>query len=250
MGDNNVVSKPLGLVLMITAYMVLNGPSLAEEVRSPGTNITMEFTFNITVTNNIGVYVKNHTKIAGYLEGKMSSNDGNFNIIPHYTTVICQITNLNHNHSGVYWAIVFLDAGVTIPSNNKVQLIVQEKRGLSSTAPPMFDDITTTDPQSPTLFSSHIVMALVVSPAVLLTALLPFLVWCLVRSKDKQQPPQQRSSNLTVQETVDLSNNAAAPPPLIYSILDFPKRPSAVLEINPSDTEYAAVSYLQEKRHV
>lgn len=36
-------------------------------------------------------------------------------------------------------------------------------------------------------------------------------------------------------------------PSLIYSVLDFPKRASAVLEINPDDTEYAAVSYLPDK---
>lgn len=52
-----------------------------------------------------------------------------------------------------------------------------------------------------------------------------------------------------LQETLEASNYAPAPP-LVYSVLDFPKRSSAVLELNPSDTEYAAVSYLPEQRRV
>lgn len=49
----------------------------------------------------------------------------------------------------------------------------------------------------------------------------------------------------TVQESAKVSESS-----LVYSVLDFPMRSSAVLEVNPSDTEYAAVSYLPEMRPV
>lgn len=35
----------------------------------------------------------------------------------------------------------------------------------------------------------------------------------------------------------------APQPSVVYSVLDFPKRASAVLDSNVNDTEYAAVSY-------
>ncbi|XP_068176587.1 uncharacterized protein [Antennarius striatus] len=57
---------------------------------------------------------------------------------------------------------------------------------------------------------------------------------------DKQQQPQQQISNPIVQETENVSS-----PTLVYSVLDFPKRTQVVLENNPRDTEYAAVSYLK-----
>ena len=52
-----------------------------------------------------------------------------------------------------------------------------------------------------------------------------------------------------MQETVDASVNVT-PVTMVYSVLDFPKRSSAVSEVNSNDTEYAAVSYLPEKRLV
>ncbi|KAJ4943057.1 hypothetical protein JOQ06_005566, partial [Pogonophryne albipinna] len=64
-------------------------------------------------------------------------------------------------------------------------------------------------------------------------------------STDKQPAPAQQSSNPTAQETVA---RIVPAPPLVYSVLDFPKRTSAVMEINSSQTEYAAISYLPEKR--
>lgn len=48
-----------------------------------------------------------------------------------------------------------------------------------------------------------------------------------------------------IQETVEVSMNGPEPS-LIYSVLDFPKRASAVLDMNTDDTEYAAVSYLPD----
>lgn len=101
----------------------------------------------------------------------------------------------------------------------------------------------------------------------------PIFFSCFASYTDKQPPPQQISIPtlqvrmllsfpllkylyigaeilqlhwLFLQETIEF--NSTSPPSVIYSVLDFHKRPSAVLEMNPNDTEYAAVSYLSEKR--
>ncbi|XP_034387032.1 uncharacterized protein LOC117729780 isoform X2 [Cyclopterus lumpus] len=213
---DNIVSKPLGLVLIVTVHMVFNGPIPAEVTGSLGTNITFQFTFNTSVTKHFAVYTTNHTKIAEYSQGNRRKREGDFDVHPENNYVLCHITNLKLHHSGIYWATLFMDLGLPIESNNKVQLIVREENRINT---------------------------------VLLAAVLPLLIWCLMRTKDKQPPHEQHSSNPTVQETVEASNNVPTPP-LVYSVLDFPKRSAAVLEINPSGTEYSAVSYLSEKRQV
>ncbi|XP_034387031.1 uncharacterized protein LOC117729780 isoform X1 [Cyclopterus lumpus] len=245
---DNIVSKPLGLVLIVTVHMVFNGPIPAEVTGSLGTNITFQFTFNTSVTKHFAVYTTNHTKIAEYSQGNRRKREGDFDVHPENNYVLCHITNLKLHHSGIYWATLFMDLGLPIESNNKVQLIVREENRIN-TVPPMANDITIIDSGSPSFFSTHIVTVLVVPPVVLLAAVLPLLIWCLMRTKDKQPPHEQHSSNPTVQETVEASNNVPTPP-LVYSVLDFPKRSAAVLEINPSGTEYSAVSYLSEKRQV
>ncbi|KAK9519473.1 hypothetical protein VZT92_022201 [Zoarces viviparus] len=244
---DNIVSKPLVLVLIVTAHMVFNDPIPAEVTRNLGTNITFQFTFNVSAMEHIiAVYTTNQTKIAEYFKGNILKN--NVDVHPENNSAICHITNLKLHHSGIYWASLFLETGLAVESNNKVQLIVQEENTIS-TVPPMQNDITTIDSGSTSVFSSRIVTVLVVSPVVLLAAVLPLLIWCLLRTKDKQPPPQQQRSNPTVQETVEASTNVPAPQ-LVYSVLDFPKRYPAVLEINPNDIVYADVSYLPEKRQV
>ncbi|KAA8589458.1 hypothetical protein FQN60_012823 [Etheostoma spectabile] len=174
---DNVVSKPLRLVLIFTAHMVFNGTSQAEVTRILGTNITLEFKFNISVSKHSAVY-KNHTKIAEYSEAKIFSNEGNFNIYHKNMSVFFCISNLTLNHSGIYWASLFMDSGPAKESNNQEQLIVREENK-SSTIPSKQNDITTNE-DSGSL--SHIVTVLVVSPVVLLAAALPLLIWCLVRT--------------------------------------------------------------------
>ncbi|XP_044056518.1 uncharacterized protein LOC122878163 isoform X2 [Siniperca chuatsi] len=217
-------------------------PSRAEVTGILSSNITLQFTFNVSITKNshFAVYTTGQRKIAEYPQGK---GGGVFNFHPKNTTVFYHITNLKLNDSGRYWASVFMDSGF-LEESNKVELIVREENR-SSTVPPMLN-ITTTPK---TTSSSHVITVLVVSPVVLLAAIVPWLIWCLVRTKDKQQQPPQQTSNHTVQATVEAFNNVPAPS-LVYSVLDFPKRPLSVLEMNPNDTEYAAVSYLPEKRRV
>ncbi|XP_010730968.2 uncharacterized protein LOC104920403 [Larimichthys crocea] len=234
----NIVTKPLGLVLIITAHMIFNVQSRAEVTGIAGTNITLEFIFNVTLTekSHFAVYF-NKTKIAEYLKGA----EGDVSV--KNTSVFWCITNLKAYHSGKYYASEFMNGFGQ--ESSSVQLNVQDEPR-SSTGPPMHSTPSTTPEDSG---SSYVIFILVVSPVVLLVAVLPCLIWCLVRSRDKQQePPPPQSSYPTVQETEAYKNVHG--PSLVYSVLDFPKRPSAVMEINPNDTEYAAVSYLPENRRV
>ncbi|KAF3690770.1 hypothetical protein EXN66_Car006443 [Channa argus] len=245
----DIVFKPLGLVLIATAHMAFNGPSKAEVTGTRditgilGSNITLIFTFiNAVVRPNsyIAVYTHGHKKIA---ECKICSGKGSFEIDPKNGSVSYHIANLKQNDSETYWASLF---GSTPPKeSNKVRLYVREEK-TSTTVPPMLTNDTIAENNgSSSSYSFHIVTVLVVSPVVLLAALLPWLIWCLLRTKDEQQQSSPRqNSNPTIQETVEC--NSVPPPSLIYSVLDFPKRPSTVLEINQNDTEYAAVSYLSE----
>ncbi|XP_074490748.1 uncharacterized protein LOC141767394 isoform X2 [Sebastes fasciatus] len=201
----------------------------------------------MNVTQNVAIYT-NNTKIAQYTQGKSPLREGDFYVYLNNTSVVVDIINLKLSHSGIYSASLFTDTSV-IESNNKVQLIVREDNR-STTDLPVTNDNTNNEEGGRSSSFSHIVTVLVVLPVVLLAAVLPLLIWCLLRTNDEQQqPPPQENSNPTVQETIEASNNVPASQ-LVYSVLDFPKRPQTVLDINPNDTEYAAVSYLQEKRQV
>ncbi|KAM7409611.1 hypothetical protein PAMA_001209 [Pampus argenteus] len=242
----DIVIKPFMLVLIITAHTVFNVHSQVEVTGILGTNITLQFIFNVTVTKNshVAVYVTGQRKIAQYTPGKNGSGGGVFDVFPGNVSVFFRISNLKLNHSDNYSASLFMDSGVPKESN-KVQLIVQEQNQSTTVSPMPTNSVTTEYSGSPSRFPFHAVTVLVVSSVVLLAVVIPLFVWCLVRTKEKNQ----QSSIPTVQETVEASNHVPAPS-LVYSILDFPKRPPAVLEMNLNDTEYAAVSYLPEKRQV
>ncbi|XP_063747209.1 uncharacterized protein LOC134869482 isoform X2 [Eleginops maclovinus] len=244
---NNIMSKPLGLVLILTAHMVFSGPSPANVTGNLGDNITLEFLFNVSVTQSITVHKKTETthveqKIAGYSNGK---SEGNLTVFPKNMSVCLEITNLNQKHEGLYKASLFGPSYITKDSK-WIQLIVKENYRSSSVSPK-----TTTNPSNElsgsTWLASEFVTVFVVSSVVLLAAVLPLLIWFLLTNKDKQPETPQQSSNPTAQETVGESSGVPAPP-LVYSVLDFPKRTSAVIEMNSSETEYAAISYLPDKR--
>lgn len=243
MGENTI-TKPLGLVLIVTAHMVFNDPSHAEVIGIFGSNITLQFTFNISITENsqIGIYTTGEKKIDDFKSGKSS-----FDIYPQNNSVFYHITNLTLNHTNTYWASLF---GVIPIKSNEVKLIVEE-RNISSTAPlPSTKPTVHVNESSSSFPTSNIIIIFAVLPVVLLATVLPWLICSLVRPKDKQQQQQSpQSSTPTVQESVASSSSVSAPS-VIYSVLDFPKRPPTVVEINPRDTEYAAVSYFTEKRHM
>ncbi|KAF7656317.1 hypothetical protein LDENG_00043740 [Lucifuga dentata] len=125
----------------------------------------------------------------------------------HY--IITQpLGNVGLHDSEIYWASVVTNSGLAIESK-KVQLIVQEKQNI-----------------------------------VLIAGLLAVFIWRIKRIKDQQQ---QQISNVTAQqETTEASRNVPASS-LVYSVLDFPRRPQSAAEIQPTDTEYATISYPPEQ---
>ncbi|MED6263167.1 hypothetical protein CHARACLAT_001682 [Characodon lateralis] len=240
----NGFTKPLGLTLIVAANMFFYGLTHADVRGVVGQNISLQFTFNSSISNDsrIGVYkcTNEEQKISEYPNYKNV-----FEIYPKNSSIRFHLTNLSLNHTEVYWATLFKTS--TNELSKRVQLTVQVENR-STPVPPVLSTITkTTTSGSSSFFSSRVVTAFVVSPFLLLAALLSFLVICLVKAKDQTQERPQRTSNPTIEETVEVSVNTAGPS-LVYSVLDFSKRPPSALGFSQNDTEYATVSYLPEKK--
>ncbi|XP_072245385.1 uncharacterized protein [Leuresthes tenuis] len=246
----NIVRKPLGFILIVTTHVIFNAAEHSNsKLQSPGqanvtgilgNNITLQFTFNVKIPKNISlaVYKTGEKKISEYPQFRRC-----FEVFSKNSTVFYHITNLSWNNSEVYWASLF-NSGAAIVSN-KVQLIVQEEDRVPTDPIPTIPTISPGSGSSK-LISPDAVTILVVTPVMLLAAVLLFLICCLVKTKDQQEEEPQRNSNPTVQESIEDSIHVPRPS-LVYSVLDFPKRPPAVVEFHPSETEYASVSYLPEK---
>ncbi|XP_034557049.1 uncharacterized protein LOC117825349 [Notolabrus celidotus] len=239
-----IIIKSLGAVLIVAAHMVFIACSTEQFTGTVGTNITLQFPFNMNVTDSshFAVYVgpKDKKKIAEYKKKLLPASI--FVTYPKNHSVFCNLTNLTSNDSGHYWATLFVASGGPKESKS-VHLIVREENR-SATGPPVQDDILIPKNRGSSSSSHVITSILVVSPVVLMAVILTWLIWCLVRTKDKQEASPHQNSNPTIQETIDVSSQVPASS-LVYSVLDFPKRESAVVEVQSSDTEYAAVSYLR-----
>nr|XP_043899423.1 uncharacterized protein LOC122780499 isoform X1 [Solea senegalensis] len=248
---DNLITKPLGLVLLATAHMVCNGPGQAEVTGTLGSNVTLQFTFNDTVVSNhsyFAIYITGLKKIAEY-NSKGGIGGGVFDIYQN-TSIRYHITRLKQNQSGIYWASLFLGSGLPKESN-KVHLIVQSENRNNTDSPLPNNTRKIEERGSPGVFSFHIVTVLVVLSVVLLAAVLPLFTWCLMRAKDTQQQQQpQQNSNITVQQETVEEATSVSPPSLVYSVLDFPRRSPTPLHVDPYNTEYANVSYLPEKRRM
>ncbi|XP_078141885.1 uncharacterized protein LOC144539799 [Centroberyx gerrardi] len=234
-------SKPLGLVLIVTARMVFSGPSRTEVTGFLGDRIFLQFKVeNMPNTSiiSVGLY-KNTVKIHECPSHRNCS--GSHVCAFHKTTVsafYC-IGNLTLGDSGNYLATFFNRRGIPTASN-EISLIVRVP-STNSTVPPTAANSTDTTAEeilSPTDFSSLFFSVLGLSAAVLMVALLSWLIWSFKRTKEQQQ----QDPNPTVQGTAEASSRVPAAP-LVYSVLDFPKRGQAGVEIQPRDTEYAAISY-------
>ncbi|KAK5606062.1 hypothetical protein CRENBAI_000925 [Crenichthys baileyi] len=209
-----------------------------------GQNISLQFTFNSSIRNDsrIAVYkcTDKEQKISEYPNYKNV-----FEIYPENSSIRFHLINLSLNHTEIYWATLFKN--LKSKNSEKVQLTVQEENR-STSVPPVLSTFTkTANSGTSSFFSSRVLTVIVVSPFLLLAALLSFLVICLVKAKDQTQERPQRASNPTIEETVEVSVNTAGPS-LVYSVLDFSKRPPSALGVSQNDTEYATVSYLPEKK--
>ncbi|CAJ1060831.1 uncharacterized protein LOC117825349 [Xyrichtys novacula] len=244
---DNIIKKSLGVLLIIVAHMVFIVCSTVQVTGILGANIMLQFTFKVSVTNDshFAVYVgegpKNEEKIAEYFKGR--PNGITCFPFPKSYSAFCHFTNLTLNHSGYYWASLFSPSEGVPTESEKVHLKVREENK-SITVTTEQPDIPVQDSGS---YSQIISAVLLVSPGLIVAAALIWLIWCLVKNKDKQEQSPHQNSNPTIQETVEPPSQVP-PSSLVYSVLDFPKRASAAVEMNSNDTEYAAVSYCTEKR--
>ncbi|XP_075896773.1 uncharacterized protein LOC142897972 isoform X2 [Nelusetta ayraudi] len=235
-------TKRLGFVFIVTAHMVFNVPSRAEVIGILGNNVTLEFTFNSSGNflqgDRVAFHKLNGTKIK-IAEFKYGKEGRNFYVSSQTKSVSWYKTKLEMNDSGSYFASLFPNRGPAEKSQC-VNLTVQELKTNSTVSP-----INTTGSENePGVGASYVTILLLIAPFVVFLVALPLLIWVLVCQKDN--PPRLNSlPKETVQESAKVSESS-----LVYSVLDFPMRSSAVLEVNPSDTEYAAVSYLPEMRPV
>lgn len=114
-------------------FCLRTGPSQSEVTGILGTNITLQFTFDVNVTKQshfavyIGPYIEKK-KIAEYSQGK---GGGIFDVYPKNNSAFYHITNLKLNNRGSYWATVFMTSG-PVRESNMVMLIVREEN-ISST---------------------------------------------------------------------------------------------------------------------
>ncbi|XP_034036726.1 uncharacterized protein LOC117519530 [Thalassophryne amazonica] len=246
MGDG-AMTKPLGFCLIVTAHMLHNGCSHQTDVIGIlNKNIILEFQFqNFTDISTSSVYTEHTRKIADCTKDKncSGSNTCVFNHV-HAAVFYC-IMNLTDNHSKIYWATLFPKSG-EMKHSNHIHLIIREDNTTSRGAPVPQNNTSNGENEGSNAFLVDISFVAAISFLAFLVALLPWFIWCLVKNKEHHQ---QQIPNPILQETVVASINLPAPSP-IYSILDFPKRPHAALEIQPTETEYAAVSHLPKKRRL
>ncbi|CAN9500943.1 unnamed protein product [Ophioblennius macclurei] len=239
------VWKPLGLVLLITAHMIVNGRGHEQVTGLLGGSVTLRFTFNVSITNDsqFGLYVtETKTKISDNKNCRRC-----FDIYPENSSVLYHIANLTSNDSEVYHASL-LSAFKVVQSNNKVQLILREETRNTTVSQTPTNSTMAEERGSSTFFSCHFVIVLGVLLAALLTTALTIFICCVDKTKGKTQQEQQ-TSNTTLQVTVEESNLPPPPPPsLVYSVLDFPKRSPVVAKKDSCDTDYAIVIPLPEAR--
>lgn len=109
-------------------FCLHTGPSRAEVTGLLSNNITLQFPFNVSISNNshFAVYIDSK-KIAEYRQGDRT---GVFDVYSKNTTVFYHITNLNLNDSGYYWASLFKEGYAE--ESDKVQLIVREENRSST----------------------------------------------------------------------------------------------------------------------
>ncbi|MEQ2219157.1 hypothetical protein XENOCAPTIV_013375, partial [Xenoophorus captivus] len=118
----NGFTKPLGLTLIVAANMFFYGPTHADVRGVVGQNISIQFTFNSSISSDsrIGVYkcTDKQQKISEYPNYKNV-----FEIYPENSSIRFHLTNLSLNHTEIYWATLFKTS--TNEFSERVQLTVQ-----------------------------------------------------------------------------------------------------------------------------
>ncbi|XP_057697820.1 uncharacterized protein LOC130919270 isoform X2 [Corythoichthys intestinalis] len=190
------------IVLMISTHSVITGQSRAKITGILGDDITLQFTFNTSVSNSshFAIYLEGNKK-AEYCPSKGCSREHGFHIYSENSHVFCLITNLTQGHSGTYWATLFPE-GTPTQRSSRVHLIIQEKS----------------------------------NNTVLLAGTLTWFFRCCVRAGGSKtqhnSPPVRQVASL---ESHDTSEGALA-----YSVVNISKiRTDTQVESRPDETQYA-----------
>ncbi|XP_029904856.1 uncharacterized protein LOC115357512 [Myripristis murdjan] len=239
---DNSISKPFGFAFIITAHMILNGPSQAQPDQITGAvggNVNLSFKFNKipnTFNCRLALYRDDNLKISQCHCNITCSKNLSCVFNKETKSAFYCIYNLTPKHTGIYWVTLF-NQGKILNSTNKSLLVREDDT--SSTVPPSPTTNTVTEADvDPSQTASHpfvpfFFFVLGVLAATLLTGVLALVIWSHRRTKEQQQDPIPR-----MQETVGATN-----PALVYSVLDFPKRHQEGVEVQLTDTEYATISY-------
>ncbi|KAL3977522.1 interferon regulatory factor 2-binding protein [Sarotherodon galilaeus] len=135
-------------VLLFWAVIIVwtEYPSHAQVIGILGSNITLQFTFNVSITENsqIGIYTTGFKKI-----DDLKSRKSFFDIYPRNNSVFYHITNLTLSHSNTYCAILF---GAIPIKSNEVQLFIEEKNTHST---------ATETPAEPPQYNSNAVITVI-----------------------------------------------------------------------------------------
>ncbi|XP_057697818.1 uncharacterized protein LOC130919270 isoform X1 [Corythoichthys intestinalis] len=221
------------IVLMISTHSVITGQSRAKITGILGDDITLQFTFNTSVSNSshFAIYLEGNKK-AEYCPSKGCSREHGFHIYSENSHVFCLITNLTQGHSGTYWATLFPE-GTPTQRSSRVHLIIQEKS--NNTVSGAQENKNTTKNQS-SIFTTVIIAVIVVLLVVLLAGTLTWFFRCCVRAGGSKtqhnSPPVRQVASL---ESHDTSEGALA-----YSVVNISKiRTDTQVESRPDETQYA-----------
>ncbi|KAM4629123.1 uncharacterized protein ACJ7VT_001502 [Polymixia lowei] len=244
-----IMSEPLRVVLIITAQMVFNGHSNAEKlIQTEGDNINLLFTFtdfNSTSVKSAGLYI-NEDKIKDCLVNA-SCDDCAFNKTD--VSVSYCIKNVTLNNNGIYSVYLFMVNGDYLKHSDNKSLTVQ--KGNSNTVAPTADPATASTQgasgNSSPAWPVALLVVLLGSTVLLAAVFFSWFIWGLMKNTDQQQ------QDTTKAETVEASNTVPACS-LVYSVLDFPRRPQEGAEASQprgerrlSDTEYTAVTFTTQR---
>ncbi|XP_020789077.2 uncharacterized protein LOC110168002 isoform X2 [Boleophthalmus pectinirostris] len=256
-------SKHLGVVHVFAMATLLSAPVLCstEVVNGTvGSNITLTFRFNSSYAHeltDVGLYYGEHQKMA---QCQASSCPSAFTVHNHNATVLYHLSNLTLEDSRVYYTALYT-VKAPRPESNRVQLQVMEES--QTTAPPPGTS-SSSSPTSVSLdkglsqgLSSSVLTGAVLGPLLLLAGALFTVSWCILKSKELKEQIEDRSIP-TVHDRVPSvgacvtpgpSGSSCVDPPgpsgssLIYSVLDFPQRPTRVLDVD-NNAQYATIRYL------
>ncbi|XP_077464300.1 uncharacterized protein LOC144079419 [Stigmatopora argus] len=222
-------------VLIVATHRVITGQSRARVTGTLGKKVTLQFTFNTSVSNDshFAMY-QNYNKKAEYCPLRGCSNELGFDIYSENAFVFGQITNLTQGHSGIYSATLFLEDGRTQTSGT-VDLILREEKSNDTVSSAPKNGNTTQN--QPSILTSVIFAVIGVLLVVLLAGTLTrFLCYDWARGT-KTQPDSPPIPEVASFESHDIAEGALA-----YSVVYISKSRHAVTQLDRTpEVQYAEI---------